>query len=231
MTVSIIVPYRAEPVREPLWEFAERMLRASWVDPEIIVVDDDHENDGLFNRPRAINRARKVATGDVLLIADADTVPDSIASLVTAVEATQRDRQWRLPQDYLMLNERGTRLVMAGVRMRHLVEAESVQWHGEGICWSGLVIIPVEAFDAVGGFDERYQGWGADDVAMALSLITLYAPPVRYPGAALHLYHERDEQNRGGHRFSGAQNFLTWRYEQAANDADAMRGLLKERYQ
>lgn len=224
--LSIIVPYRPEPNREELWQTTREHLAKAFPDAELVVSGDRGDDPALFNHGQAINMAARRATGDVLLIADADTIPDPPASLKDAVAATTEDRLWRLPSDYYMLTEQATRCIVAG----GVWPVDSYyEWHGRNRSWSGLVIVPIEAFMLVGGYEERFVGWGADDAAMALALTTLWGPVVRYEGAALHLWHGRDDQNRGWYDAAPDGNRLVTRYEQAAGNRDEMRALIGER--
>lgn len=232
MKISVLVPYRRdEGRRDELWR---------WVYPRILIVlghhhephfvfaDDAGDDPVLFNRPQALNRAARRTDGNVILIADADTTFDDPAPLIKAIEMTSRDGVWRMPQTYTQLTRDGTDLFMAGSTLEE-IGPDGVLWEGSAVSWSGLVVIPREAWDLVAGGDERYVGWGADDVALGLALDTLYGPHERYPGGAVHLWHGRDEQNTGGHRNSRAQNALTEEYERAAGDLERMGRLVQEK--
>ena len=227
MTVSVLIPYRPEPSRRALADLVVHRARAAVVPPgEVIVSDDRGENDDLFNHGQAVNIARASASGDVLVILDADTTYSNRILFQKAVEQTAADRRWRMPRYYRRLTESTT--------ARYLQDApggaflpDEIEWEGDGVSWAGIVIVPAEHFDAVGGADERYVGWGADDVALGLALTTLVGPAVRYEGAALHLWHPRDEENLGWHRHSVAERELTDRYMAAAGDPVAMEALLE----
>ncbi len=51
----------------------------------------------------------------------------------------------------------------------------------------------------MGGFDERYLGWGAEDDAMTLRMQRLTADVAMMEGrAAIHLWHERNDASTFG---------------------------------
>lgn len=229
MKVSVLVPFRTDEgrrdaLRDLVASRTHYALDAAGIDHEIVVSDDRRANHDLFNRGQAINLAARDATGDVLVIHDADTTYDSADAFARAVESTLSDRKWRLPTVYAQLTEAATDPVLQGrfPREETLEHAGQTEWVGVGICWSGLVIVPREAFELVGGGDERYIGWGADDVALGLALDALYGRHVRYPGAAIHLWHPRGTQENGWHRNNVAQRKLTERYQAAADDPAEM---------
>jgi hypothetical protein len=220
MGVSFLVPYRASAEREPLFEFALDRIQAARVIledlydvlSEVIVSDDRGDDPALFNHGQAINRAASLADGHVLAIVDADTTFS--VSAASAIAASLRDGNWRLPRYYRQLTRAATSAVIANP---NLLDADlETEWVGEGVSWSGIVVVPRFAFDAVGGSDERYRGWGADDVALGLALNALYRPVERWEGSAFHLWHPRGVQEAGLHRYCDEQIHLTRRYQAAA---------------
>lgn len=58
----------------------------------------------------------------------------------------------------------------------------------------GIVIVPVELFKKVGGYDERFESWGGEDRAFyfACNAILGHSEGLRVEGIAYHLYHPRD---------------------------------------
>lgn len=57
----------------------------------------------------------------------------------------------------------------------------------------GIVIVPVELFKKVGGYDERFESWGGEDRAFyfACNAVLGYTEGLRVEGVAYHLYHPR----------------------------------------
>lgn len=58
-----------------------------------------------------------------------------------------------------------------------------------------------EDLKAVGGFDERYQGWGCEDNDLAVRLINagIYRKEGRYATDVLHLWHQEAARSRANH--------------------------------
>jgi hypothetical protein len=218
LDASVVIPYRpGDPHRDRLFSYVEAVAHAA-LGVEAIVADDLHQHDGLFNHGQAINIAASQASGSVLVIVDADTVPDDAAAFRNAVEATVADGVWRLPERYVQLREHATDTFMDG-RDKVTFDHTNVEWIGEKICWSGLVIVPAAAFWQVGGADERFVGHGPDDVALALALNAIYGTVRRYPGAAVHLWHPRGDQEENLHEHAPEQARLATAYIEAAGSA------------
>lgn len=237
MTVAVLIPHRpGDSHRERLMNFTRmRLHEVLHMDDELLFMDDREGNADLFNHGEAINRAAVFANAkaDVYLIADADTTYDDPDALLGALDATSRDRKWRLPSRYVQLNENATEALIASERSDWPTAVEwedrDVEWVGDRVSWSGLVIVPKEAFLLVRGSDERYAGWGADDIALGLALDTLYGRHERFDGAAVHLWHPRGVQEQGLHRFAEDGRTLTDRYREAAGKPEAMWEIVGEK--
>lgn len=78
-------------------------------------------------------------------------------------------------------------------------------------------------FDAIGGFDERYQGWGGedDDVVARLSLAGRFT---RFDDPLLHLAHPRPEMTLDGVPFNAHIDPLSWTVAGGYGDLRGPRG-------
>ncbi|WP_436757655.1 galactosyltransferase-related protein [Streptosporangium sp. V21-05] len=78
-------------------------------------------------------------------------------------------------------------------------------------------------FDAIGGFDERYQGWGGedDDVVARLSLAGRFT---RFDDPLLHLAHPRPEMTLDGLPFNAHIDPLSWTVAGGYGDLRGPRG-------
>lgn len=59
----------------------------------------------------------------------------------------------------------------------------------EGPIGGGISVVHRHAFDAVGGIDRRFLGWGGEDVAFGWALETITPGGRRLEGALVHLWH------------------------------------------
>lgn len=228
---SFLIPYRADGGwRDTIFRLVWARLASSMLDihAEYILWGDGGHDPGLFNHPKAINRCASKARGDVFVVVDADTTFREPTSLITAIADSRIDGRWRLPQTYITLTETATRAIVSG-KSGVDIGSDDIEWQGDAVSWSGIVIIPAAAFWEMRGADERYLGWGADDAALGLALETLYGTHVRYPGAAVHLWHPRGTQENGLHAHGDEGRALTQRYVDAAGNREMMQALVDEK--
>lgn len=221
--IPMLVPRRPDGGRrDQLWQFC----RAWWADkhPDLKPVEG-HHLDGPFNRSTAINQAADMAGDwDVALIADSDVLcdPDQIDAAVTAARATGR---LTLPFNrYLAMREPMTTRVLAGYDGAWTPGPElTMATHV-----SSLLVVPRQLWDRVGGFDERFVGWGHDDVAFAAACRVLGGGIDRIAGDVFHLWHPHSPERRGNPWLTASAD-MAKRYH-AATDPAAMRRLVDERH-
>lgn len=184
MTTPVLVPWRSDHgPRERLWTFVENRL---WGDPaKYAVFEGDGEGD--FSRAKGINAAAEAAGDwDVAIIADADTiVPDE--RLDRAVEWVRRTGRVMLPFDRLrMLNVGQSETLMRTGQIP--AETLPTRERPMDLAVSSLIVTPREVWDAVGGFDEAFVGYGWEDRAFMYA-VNLHRPFKRMSGSAWHLWH------------------------------------------
>lgn len=150
-----------------------------------------------FNRSAARNDAFARSSGDVLLIADADTVfnVDQIDAGLALIDA---GAPWVLPYrsdgGYVNLTQQATLAVLASDPGAYVAEpSDPGDWELRLTSWAGLLLVPLAAYACVGGYDERFASWGGEDNAFALALDQLAGPHERVDAALLHLWHARNE--------------------------------------
>jgi hypothetical protein len=214
----VLVPYRPDGgFRDRAWAYVRRRWETLGVE---LVVESPGPgaHPGEFNHPAAINRAAARARGDVFVVADADTAFEFWWPHA-ALAAIEDGASWVMPRLYHKLTGTSTERVLEGLA---LSRAER-EWTGDSICWSGLVVVPRDAFERVGGYDERFAFWGADDVCFGLTMDALVGRHERLEGAAYHLWHPAPHQETYGHRRHAGQDALMRRYTAAAEDAEALR--------
>lgn len=173
MRVSVLVPFYADITtpggrqRDQVWAWCRRrwaeLLRVHIVD-ELIIGHDPAAGDSPFSVARALNDAAKRATGDRWLLFGADHVADPV---VCAWGASQLGRHpyVRLYDRIAYATEPATRLILHGSSTSGAIPLETADWHEASAPCPGVLGVTRAAFDAAGGLDERYEGWGYEDTA------------------------------------------------------------------
>ncbi|MGH7533990.1 MAG: galactosyltransferase-related protein, partial [Gemmatimonadales bacterium] len=220
----ILVPRRRDHgYRDEVWAW----VRAWWERelPELPIFEGHHD-DGLFNRSAACNAAAAAATAagpwDVALLIDADVFCDPPRVREALVLAVGEGNRMVLPFTRRHnLNQPGTRRIMAGDRgswVRYIAKTY------REMC-SSCIAIPRALWDQVGGFDERFQGWGFEDNAFAAACETFGTTLTKIDGELWHLFHPTALEGRPGTPSFRANRARADAYQAAIGNPDAIRSL------
>lgn len=195
----LLVPRRAHPERDKLWEWC----RARWEKylPDLAIYEG-HHTEGPFNRSAAINTAARLADADgrwdIGIVIDADIflrVSQARAAIASAAsgKVTWGHRRWRgFAPDH-------TKRVLEpryDIDFGPEIDRDDMDIYVERTnprSWSCFIAIPRDVWDDMGGFDERFVGWGYEDMAFK-SLVTSLYPWDLVNGDVYHLWHPRSEE-------------------------------------
>jgi len=126
----------------------------------IITADSDTE---VFNLSQARNNAVRQANTDIVVIADADTLPpmDSVrAAVADPVGITWPHERWVLiPAEY------------ASRPLADFPDAPVVLEYKDGL--GGVIVCTADEYWRLGGMPEEFKGWGYEDCAFNLVATTL----------------------------------------------------------
>jgi glycosyltransferase involved in cell wall biosynthesis len=221
MNVAVLIPYRpVDEHRELNFECVRKQYDTiGW---PVIAGDGP---DPTFSRSAAINNAAEYAKdADVLLITDGDLLLHNSYQAVEATVRAQEHNAYVAVYSLLrVLDWEGTRIVRGGG-----VPPESEVIEEIGLTWGGCFAVTRALFDEVGGFDERFAGWGHQDIAFMVSCSTLQQK-MRVPGGAWHLRHNSVWDSRADNPDDAADGLLGQRYLAADGDRDAILAILAER--
>jgi len=216
----VLVPRRADGGhRDRAWAYVEEWWRS--LGYEVHVGEDP--GPGRFNAAAARNRAAQAAgTWDVAIFADADTVPADAEVIRSGVERAHKTQRFVRPyQDYTQLSEEETAAVLAGGPLQGGKTLPSNVPEG------GLAIVPRSLYEAVGGYDERFVGWGWEDTAFAHACRVIRGL-TQTKGQVFHLWHPiSSDRNTSDPQFL-ANRRLGQQYVRTRN-RQKMRLLLSER--
>ena len=197
--ISVLVPFGATPDaagkhRAEVWRWCSKqwdaMRNRGLVDEIIIGVDplfgrypfrnedaapvNGADQRHAFSVARALNDAAKHAHGEHFLLFGADHVPDA-----RAIEwATHQLRGYAFARIYdrvAYATEAATRLILHGT----VLPLEAADWHVHPAPCPGVLGVRRAAFEAAGGLDERYEGWGYEDTAFLDALARTHTNGVR----------------------------------------------------
>ncbi len=153
-------------------------------------------NPGLFNKAWGINVGFRCSAGDILVVADTDMLVES-AGLQRTVDAVERELDIARPYRYLidMTREQSRGWLDGGELPSQPVQDHGFgrYYQGEQICLAGgLFVIRRKFFEQLGGFDERFRGWGGEDDAFSLRAEAVSTRcAIARDGVACHLWHPR----------------------------------------
>jgi hypothetical protein len=213
---TVVLPWRPAPSRIPAFERVTAWYAEQLPELRVTTVDTD---DQPFVLAACRNRAmRDAAPGSVVIIGDADTLPEP-EPLRAAIAAARTSGRVHLPYDeYRWLGAEGSAQFAEGSALIDC-SFELVR----GAC-SGVYVATPETWAAHGGQDERFRGWGFEDAAWYLAHETLLGePPVRHPGRVYALHHVAEQ--RAGVQYDANAERME-RYRAAAGDPAAMARLV-----
>jgi hypothetical protein len=197
MTRSVIlVPRRSDGgQRDELWAWCRRR----WLGllPQLELYEGHHDDDGPFNRAAAINTAAALADADAswdfAVIVDADVWIDP-ANVTAAIEraASTGKVTWAF-QRWNGLTPAATSVFLADDPETVNSVAPAAIDRTNPISWSCCFVVPRAVWDNLGGFDERFKGWGWEDMAFQSVVCGLYGHE-RLDGDVWHLWHPRAEE-------------------------------------
>jgi hypothetical protein len=226
MSVDVIVP---------IGEFDEHRKRAwGWVSArwdEVhpnynVILGETHASP--WCKARAIRKALKGSTADILVIADADVWVENVERYVEMIDEGYVN--WACPHRRVFrFNERGTDMIVedglapVDVALHRGVLAQTPYTRMLG---GGLVVLRRDLYDAC-PIDPRFEGWGGEDGAWGFALVTVGGKRKQGEELLWHLWHEPAE--RLDRKIGTMENHaLCERYRLAADNVEATQALIEE---
>ena len=242
--ISLLIPFTTKSAeRREEFEWLLKYWRHELPDAEIIV-GESHSR--IFCKGEALNQAARKATGRVLVILDADAyIPGKIINrCADRILEEMHDHLWYVPYRHLYrLKKEISKKILASdpehpLRLSippSMDDVENGKQSSYGHRYGAmLMIIPREALDAVGGcFDERFKGWGGEDVAFLRALDTLYGKHKTANTDILHFWHPTIGDSYKTRMWKGQYGAqpnarLAMAYHRATRKPDQMRRLVEE---
>jgi predicted glycosyltransferase involved in capsule biosynthesis len=244
--ISLLIPFSSKNhVRTRTFKWLLQYWKCELPEAQIVI---GHSSGKVFCKGRALNNAAAKARGKVLCILDADAyLPGHIIN--TCADRILEEiahHLWYVPYRHLYrLTRKATKEILKSdpcdpLRLPSPPPFEDIDCKGRDHSRYGhrygamITIIPRQALKVLGCFDERFKGWGGEDVAILRALDTLYGRHKTTNNDILHLWHpfigETYQTRRWkGQRYScGRNSNLAIKYHMATGHPRAMRKLVNQ---
>jgi predicted glycosyltransferase involved in capsule biosynthesis len=193
--LSVVIPWKSDHAEREdifIWIY-NRYLSFPNVKTLITAGNED------FTRSYARNQGVKQVNTDYVLLADADTIP-RIEDIEQAYTLLNNGAPWVLcyaDNEYYNLTQEKTLELLQFDPSVEVQRPSPDEYEHRLTSWAGMIMLRKSDFDKVGGYDERFVGWGWEDNAFQLKMDNEIGKHVRTDGFALHMWHPRgsDEFN------------------------------------
>lgn len=191
--VSILIPFQSDNgQRDIIFKWLIQYYKASMPGAELCI---HVSKDKLFNKSKNINLAAKKATRGIFVIADADMIirPALIIYSIRLLE----QHPWIIPFQRIQYLSKYTsnKLLKTDPKWPLSIEDKSKYYilkkYGPNEISGGINILSRTNFKKVGGFDERFAGWGGEDDAFCYAVNTLCGKLKRLNQEIYHIWHPR----------------------------------------
>lgn len=254
--ISILIPFRSsDKYSRQTQNF--KWLKKYWkhqLPGAQIIVGVDPDLDRTFSKSVAVNDAASRATGDILAIVDADGYisAETVLFCANEIRRAREDghRLWYVPYNrfYRLMDEASQRVLDSNPKHPYMPsfipkmrDIQTIFASGHGHWYGAMIqILPREAYDIVGGWDERFRGWGGEDHSIMRATDTLYWRHKIIKGPVFHLWHpmlskegtdtwvEWSKRLWDNQEKSGNNSTLAARYSKANGDIKKMRQIVDE---
>lgn len=242
--ISLLFPFSSkDPVRRRNFKWVLSYWRHELPDAEIVIGKSKGK---IFCKGEALNHAVKKSSGEVLVIIDADAYISGaiIDRCANRILEEKKHHLWYVPYRrlYRLKRDITEQIIVSDpadpLRLPSPPPPGTYENSGDKAKYGHrygamLMMFPREAYHVLGRFDERFKGWGGEDVALLRALDTLYGKHKTTKNDILHLWHPfigSDYQSRvwTGQKAPNANGNLANRYHKATNNPSDMRRLVDE---
>jgi hypothetical protein len=220
MKSVILAPFRGDDAeRTRNWSYAKEQ----WAKLALPIAVGDSRGSH-FGRAAALNTAAgRAGDWDVALVTDADIALGSTDQANAAIMRAYRTGAYTVAYSVLnYLSDLGTgQLILGDDPSDCSFDSPSI-----GLTWECCFAVRRDVWDEVGGFDERFDGYGGQGLAFYYAAAT-FGGRERIVGAAYHMSHPLVVREADPHFPDNVA--LVARYLEAADDPTAMREVLAGR--
>jgi predicted glycosyltransferase involved in capsule biosynthesis len=172
MKVFVVIPWRSHPSRVQAFEKVIELYKENFPDFELVISDSLNQE---FNLSQARNLGAKKAMGadaDLIIFNDADFFADPAALKKAIVYATKNQEIAAPYTKYFQHKDaKETSVFLRKVKYDLKLGKEfspPTLSYSDTLprrLWpcSGCIVVPVNIFKELGGFEEKIRGWGPED--------------------------------------------------------------------
>lgn len=245
-TISLLIPFSStDPLRRRNFEWLLQYWKHELPEAEVIIGKSKSK---VFCKGEALNHAAKKSRGKILVILDADAyingsvLRECANNILSSIEDgyplwyVPYRNLYRLKEgitDKIILSFPEDPLRLSSPPDLDLVEDRGVKSKYGNRYGAMCMMFPREAYNIIGNFDERFKGWGGEDVALLRTLDTVYGKHKTIDRDILHLWHpiigDTYDTRMWEGQTSGSINWpLAKRYNRAIRNPSYMWELIKE---
>jgi predicted glycosyltransferase involved in capsule biosynthesis len=226
--MSVLMPYLPDHgSRDAALHWVKKYYRTTMPGIELCI---GVSTEKAFSRSQGMNKAARQATRDIFVIADGDIFYDPTI-LIDAAKLLKQ-HAWVIPfhhQKIINLSESSTKRILKSTPSwpvkaeikDYTVEKRDMNFAGK------INVIHRKTYEKVGGFDERFVGYGWEDNAFQNAVSTLCGPHKRLDRKLYHLWHPPVKAKGNPHWEKN--KVLGLKYREANGNKEAMRKLLEGR--
>lgn len=190
---DVVIPWRTDDGhRQKIFDWIKCRWESHYPDFGVIEGDAGGAN---FSRSKTRNVLVEQSRADIVILADADTAPVGAGLIESYIDVIENDC-WHVayPEGhYYNLTREFTQTVLQNPPEAVLL-AQRDQIEHQLTSWAGMLVMRRETFLRYGGYDERFIGWGHEDVAFRLKYDNEFSKHRRPSnGAVYHLWHPRED--------------------------------------
>lgn len=244
--ISLLIPFSSkDSIRKKNLQWLLQYWRHELPHAEIII---GRSRSKIFCKEEALNDAVRRSSGKILVILDADAyLPGHIIKHCAnriLEELDHGHHLWYVPYRnlYRLTEEASSWIINSEPSHPLRFPTPPSPWMVEN--WGDkskyghrygamIMMFPRKAYDILGGFDERFKGWGGEDIALLRALDTLYGKHKTTNNDILHLWHPfigdtHVTRKWAGQTAANSNSELANKYSKASRLPTEMRRLVDE---
>lgn len=192
--IAIIISWRSQPKRVYSFKKLLKWYKSNYSNFKIIISDSDTKNFSL-SRSRNLGAQKAIYEGyKILIFSDADAFVEK-KCLDMAIENSINNNEITAPysrliqhmsqeETYIFFNKEYSIDQFSLVFNRPFILENNKINHLEPC--STNIVVPSNIYQEIGGFEEKINSWGPEDILFHKNYILLYKKPFRYINGSLH---------------------------------------------